>query len=204
MKGYIYKLSGGGKFYIGSTSLTPADRFVEHKAYSTKAVSQSQPVYRHFTTIGWENATVETLRECEYSVKRELLQFEREEYDKVSTDVNCLNVNRPSITNEELKQQVRETSHLWHQEHKEQAKERLQEWRKANPDKVKAQRDRRSEQTKEDQRVWYQQNKERKQEQVNQWRIANPEKYAEQKKRSIEQQRLKRQAMKNNVEVKTN
>ena len=47
-------------------------------------------------------------------------------------------------------------------------------------------------------------NKEAERSRVAEWRKNNPEKYAEQKKRSIEQQTLKRRAVKNNLEVKTN
>lgn len=206
-KGYVYKLTDGNKFYIGSTSLTPEQRLEEHKSCSTKVTSQKQPVYRYFKSINWENVRVETLRECEFRVKRDLLQYEREEYDKVAEDENCLNVNRPSITREELKEQVRGNTAKWQQENKERCKENLQNWRKNNSEKVKAQRERGADTMKKCQRKYYQEHKDLKREQVRQWRLANPEKYAEQKRRSIaqinEKRRLARQA-KNNVENNTN
>lgn len=199
--GFIYKLSGGGKFYIGSTTLTPEARLEEHKACSTKRSSQSQPVYRHFVSIGWENVVVETLRECEYTAKRELLQYEREEYDKVATDPNCLNVNRPLITRDELKEQVKNNAAKWHQEHKDLCHERLKAWRVANPDKVREQRARRADKDRENSQEWYQANKEKKREQVRKWREENPDKYEEQKKRSArrlaEKRRLARAEKKN-------
>lgn len=202
-KGYVYRLTDGVKFYIGSTSLTPEARLEEHKSFSTRASSQKQPVYRYFKSIQWEGVRVETLRECEYKVKRDLLQHEREEYDKVANDENCLNVNRPCITREEHKQRLKETAAKWHQENKEHAKERLQEWRKNNPEKVKEQRERHKAKgyppPKRD--------KEKDRERLRQWRLDNPEKYAEQRKRSIvninEKRRLAREA-KNNVETNTN
>lgn len=206
-KGYIYKLSGGGKFYIGSTSLTPELRLEEHKDCSTKQSSQRQPVYRHFKQIGWNNVTVETLREVEYNLKRDLLQYEREEYDKVANDENCLNVNRPYVTREEKKEQLKTNAAKWYQDNKEHTRERLQEWRKNNPEKVKEQRERRREKSNEESREWYRNNKERRREQVREWRLANPEKHAEQKKRSIAQineKRKKAREAKNNVEDNTN
>jgi len=206
-KGYVYKLTDGNKFYIGSTGLTPEARLEEHKNCSTKASSQKQPVYRYFKSINWENVRVETLRECEFKVKRDLLQYEREEYDKVANDENCLNVNRPSITKEELKQQVKENTAKWQEQNKDRCKENLNNWRKNNPEKVKAQRERRLEKAKEEQRKYRQEHKEEQREKLKQWRTANPEKYAEQKKRSIahinEKRRLAREA-KNNVENNTN
>ena len=206
-KGYVYKLTDGNKFYIGSTGLTPEQRLAHHKECSTKVSSQKQAVYRYFKTTNWENARMETLRKCEFRVKRDLLQYEREEYDKVAGDPNCLNVNRPLITSEELKQQVKENTARWQEENKDRCKENLQNWRKNNPDKVKAQRERRSEMAKEEQREYRQANKEAERERVRQWRLDNPEKYAEQKRRSIEKinekRRLAREA-KNNVENNTN
>lgn len=206
-KGYVYKLTDGNKFYIGSTGLTPEQRLEEHKSCSTKASSQKQPVYIHFKSTNWENARIETLRDCEYRVKSDLLQYEREEYDKVAGDPNCLNVNRPLITPEELKQQVKENAAKWHHENKEHCKETLQNWRKNNPEKVKAQRERGAETMKECQRRYYEEHKDLKREQVRQWRLDNPEKYAEQKRRSIEkinEKRRQAREAKNNVENNTN
>ena len=203
----MYRLTDGNKFYIGSTSLTPEQRLAYHKTACSKQSSQKQPVYRHFKSTNWENARVETLRECEFSVKADLLRYEREEYDKVAADPNCLNVNRPLITPEELKQQMKENAAKWHQENKEHCKENLQNWRKNNPDKVKAQRERGAETMKKCQRNHYLANQDEKREYLRQWRLANPEKYAEQKRRSIEKinekRRLAREA-KNNVENNTN
>ncbi len=198
--GFVYKLSGGGKFYIGSTTLTPELRLEEHKTCSTKPSSQRQPVYRHFVSIGWENVTVETLRECDYRVKRDLLQHEREEYDKVAADPNCLNVNRPLVTAEELKERVKETAAKWHREHKDYVRDRLKEWRSENPDKVREQRARRADKAREEHQQWYQENKERKREQVRKWREENPEKYEAQKQRSAQRQTEKRRAAKKNLE----
>jgi hypothetical protein len=191
-RGFVYKLSGGGKFYIGSTSLTPELRIAEHKAFSVKPESQRQPVYRHFVSIGWDNVTVETLRECQYETKRDLLQYEREEYDKVATDPCCLNVNRPSITRDELKQQVKANAAKWHQENKERCRERLKQWRVENPDKVKEQVARRVDKARGEQRARYERNPEAHRETLRKWREENPEKYAEQKKRSAQRQTEKR------------
>ncbi len=205
--GYVYKLSCGGKFYIGSTSLTPELRLEEHRMFSGKPCSQKQPVYRHFKAIGWDNVEIETLRRVEYNTKSELLQHERQEYDNASNDENCLNVNRPYITKDEKKEQLKNNAAKWYEENKEHCNENLKEWRKNNPEKVKEQRERRREKSNEESREWYRNNPERRREQVRAWRLANPEKYAEQRKRSIakiNEKRKKAREAKNNVEDNTN
>lgn len=206
-KGYIYKMTDGYKFYIGSTSVSLNRRLIDHKGCSTLESRQLQPVYKYFNSTNWENVRMETLRECEYNEKNELLQYEREEYDKVAGDENCLNVNRPSITEEEKKQQMKENAAKWHQENKEHCKENLNNWRKNNPEKVREQRERGAETMKECQRRYYQEHKEERKEKLRQWRLANPEKYAEQKRRSIEkinEKRRQAREAKNNVENNTN
>ena len=206
-KGYIYKLTDGNKFYIGSTSLTLEKRLIDHKSLSKIEKRHSQPVYNYFNSTNWENARMETLRECEYTVKADLLRYEREEYDKLSGNPNCLNVMRSFISEDERKLRDKENAANWHQENKERCKESLQEWRKNNPEKVKEQRQRRVDKAKIEQREYYLANQDKKREVLRQWRTANPEKYAEQRKRSIQQinekRRLAREA-KNNVENNTN
>ena len=207
MKGYVYRLNGGDKFYIGSTSLTPEKRLGEHKSFSQKGVRRNIPVYVYFSTIGWENVTVETLKEFEYTSKKELLQYEREEYNKVAGNDACLNVNRPCITHEELKKQVKENASKWHQEHKEHCREKLNTWRKENPEKVKEQRERGKDKMKELQRKYREEHKEEQLEKQREWRKNNPEKYEEQKRRAIEKINEKRRiarGQKNNVKEDIN
>ena len=187
MWGRIYRLNGGGKFYIGSTTLSLEDRLREHKSFSTKVRSQVIPVYVHFTSLGWDGVTIELVRECEYETKRDLLKAEREELDKVREDPNCLNKNRPYITREENKERLKETAAKWHQEHKVHCRERLQTWREENPEKVKAQRERWKAKG-----IKYARDPETERERLQTWREANPEKYAEQKRRSYEALKDKR------------
>lgn len=187
MKGYIYRLAGGGRFYIGSTRLALEDRLREHKSFSTKDRSKRIPVYAHFIEVGWDCATIELVREVESETKRDLLKAEREELDKVRDDPACLNKNRPLITREELKEQVKTNAARWYQDNKEHTRQRLQAWREANPEKVKAQRERRKEKG-----VKYERNQDIQRERLRAWREANPEKYAEQKRRCYEALKEKR------------
>jgi hypothetical protein len=193
MKGFIYRLAGGGRFYIGSTTLSLEDRLREHKSFSTKAKSRQIPVYAHFAEVGWECATITLVREVEYETKRDLLKAEREEFDKVRNDPACLNKNRPLITREELKEQVKTNAARWYQENKEHTRERIRDWRAANPEKVKAQRER----WKEKGVKYVPKDMDAVVEKTRKWREANPEKYAEQKRRSYaalkEKRRLARE-----------
>jgi hypothetical protein len=187
MKGFIYRLAGRGRFYIGSTTLSLEDRLREHKSFSTKAKSRQIPVYAHFAEVGWECATITLVREVEYETKRDILKAEREELDKVRDDPACLNKNRPLITREELKEQVKTNAAKWYQENRGHVRERLQAWREANPEKVKAQRERWKAKG-----VKYERDPETERERIQTWREANPEKYAEQKRRAYEALKEKR------------
>ena len=68
--GLIYKITNtlNGKCYVGQTTRTPEERFVEHKRCQTSNIG------REIRKYGVENFTVEVLEECEI---RELLN-ERE------------------------------------------------------------------------------------------------------------------------------
>jgi hypothetical protein len=180
-------MTGGGKFYIGSTSLSLEERFREHKSFATKARSRQIPVYAHFATLGWDSVTIDLVCECDYDTKRDLLKVEREELEKVREDLNCLNKNRPLITRDEVKQQVKKNAAKWHQENKDRVRERLQKWREENPEKVKAQRERWRAKG-----ITYERDPEAERERHRKWREANPEKYAEQNRRAYEATKEKR------------
>ena len=111
-------------------------------------------------------------------------------------DVRCLNKNRPIITRDELKEQVRITNQKWHQENHERTANNLREWRTANPEKVKEQRERRADKSKEEHAQYRQSHKDQERDRLKQWRIANPEKYAEQCRRANERAKEKRAAKK--------
>jgi predicted GIY-YIG superfamily endonuclease len=46
MIGRIYKISGGGKFYIGSTTQTLYKRFKNHRSKSKEEKRKNTPLYR--------------------------------------------------------------------------------------------------------------------------------------------------------------
>jgi hypothetical protein len=142
MIGRIYKLEGGGKFYIGSTTSSLNRRFIRHKSKSKETVCENTPVYVHFRNIGWENCVISLIEELVFENRRQLLERETQEINKYLSNELCLNHNRPLITREQKKQMDVEYGKKRRHHNKEEECKRLQEWRKLNPEKYKAQYDR--------------------------------------------------------------
>lgn len=142
MIGRIYKIEGGGKFYIGSTTCTLKNRMKHHRSKSKERVALNIPVYVHFRDIGWENATISLIDEFEIETRKDLLNREREIMEQFIGREECLNSNRPVITIEEKKQRDRDYGKTRREKDPERERTRLQEWRKNNPEKWKAQYDR--------------------------------------------------------------
>lgn len=135
----IYKLEGGGKFYIGSTTLTLNRRLNKHRSKSKEEISQNRPLYIHFRGINWENVEMILIKEVEVKDRRELLQIEKEYINQFINYENCLNITRPLITKEEKKISDAKYGKKIREQFKERERERLQRWRKENPEKRKLQ-----------------------------------------------------------------
>lgn len=139
MIGRIYRLEGGGKFYIGSTTCNLKYRLKKHRSKSKEDIALNTPVYVHFRELGWQNATITLIEEFEISSKKELLERECKiikEFIKLKT---CLNKNRPIISDEEKKERDKNYGYKRRQECPEKEYNRLKEWRKNNPEKWKEQ-----------------------------------------------------------------
>jgi hypothetical protein len=139
MIGRIYKLEGGEKFYIGSTTCELKYRLKKHKSKSNEHVSKNRLVYLHFKELGWENVTITLIKEIEVVNRNELLIYEKEEIIKVINDSNCLNSNMPFLTSDEKKKRNSDYSKYRRQANPEKERERLQKWRKENPEKRRQQ-----------------------------------------------------------------
>jgi len=196
MQGRVYRIQStiDGCFYIGSTRLSLEKRLSEHRICRNRRTHQAIPVYAYFNLKGWENAEITLIREFETITDEELLWEERREIEgaREAHDVRCLNKNRPIITDEELKDQVRVNNQRWHQANKEHVAATLRAWRRANPEKVKEQRKR---------QVPYKADQAKTRDRVKQWRLDNPEKFAEQCRRANERAKEKRTAEKNNLTI---
>ena len=139
MIGRIYKLEGGEKFYIGSTTSSLNRRFIRHKSKSKEKISENRELYVHFRNINWENCTMTLLIEEKFESRKEMLQKECEEIKKYLDNDKCLNKNRPIITSDEKKLMNNEYAKIRRKTNPEKERKRLQEWRKKNPDKYKLQ-----------------------------------------------------------------
>jgi len=141
MLGSIYRLQckETSKFYIGSTTLPLNKRLIKHKSSSKEERKMNSPLYSHFREIGWDKAEIILIKEVECKDRRHLLSIEKDEILINKGDLNCLNHNRPLITQEEKIQRVKDYSKIVRTQNKEREKERLQKWRLANPDKRKEQ-----------------------------------------------------------------
>lgn len=187
MLGRIYRLSGNGKFYIGSTCETLARRLVRHKSRSNDPDRKNASLYKYFRDLGWENAIIELIEEVEVDTRRQLLERECCHIKEAMKDDNCLNINRSITTVEEKKELSKVISKKIRTENPDRERERLSEWRKNNPEKYRAQLER----VKEKQR-----NKVVENGVKNIWRQNHPEKYAEEKKRTAEKNKERALAQK--------
>lgn len=91
MTGYIYRLDGEGRFYIGSTNLTPEERLAEHVRKSRK--TEHFAVHRYFGEVGWDKVRISVIRIMTSTV-RDLRRAEGEVIETVINDPACLNENR--------------------------------------------------------------------------------------------------------------
>lgn len=139
MIGRIYKLEGGGKFYIGSTTCELNYRLKKHKSKSNELISKNRLLYLHFKEIGWNNANMILILEVEVNLRNELLKYEKDEIMKVINDPNCLNSILPITTIEERKKRNLDYDRQRRQKNPEKQRARLQKWREANPEKYKEQ-----------------------------------------------------------------
>jgi predicted GIY-YIG superfamily endonuclease len=135
MIGRIYKIEGGGKIYIGSTTQTLKKRLKNHKSKATEEARKNTPLYKHFNAVGWEVATIELLVEDEFLDKRAMLERERYEIEKHNKNTSCLNSDRPVVTIEEKRLRDRMYGIRRRTENPEHEYNRVAEWRRNNPDK---------------------------------------------------------------------
>lgn len=139
MIGIVYRLEGGGKFYIGSTTSNLKDRLKKHRAKSNEESSTNRASYIHFKQIGWSNVNITPICEINVLSRKELLIKECEFIKIYINDENCLNKNLPVITSEEKKLRDAEYGRRRRLENPERERLRVKKWRSENPDKWKLQ-----------------------------------------------------------------
>ena len=142
MIGRIYRLQCNetSKFYIGSTIHTLTYRLKKHRSTSKEEDKMGSPVYSHFRSVGWNNAQMILICECEVNSKVELLTLEKDEILKYIGQENCLNHNRPIRTTEEKKEWDKEYGKVRRILKKDEERSRIKQWRLDNPEKYAEQR----------------------------------------------------------------
>jgi hypothetical protein len=102
--GKVYKITGGNKIYIGSTSTTLKRRFSIHKAIyrqwlndKTKNTCSMFELFKNYGLLGCNIELLEELKDC---TKEKLLKKEAE-YIKNNTDI-AINKNIPCRTPKEF------------------------------------------------------------------------------------------------------
>ena len=152
MIGRIYKLECKltSKFYICSTIHNLVYRLKKHRSSSKEIRKQNSPLYSHFREVGWNNANMSLIKEVTFESRRDLLEMEKVEILKFLGDELCLNHNRPLQTLEEKLEQTKEYGKIHRQLNKERQREKLNEWRKNNPEKWKEQTKRYNEKKKQE------------------------------------------------------
>lgn len=148
MIGYIYKIEGGGKFYIGSTTQGLAKRIKNHRSKSKEPSRKNTPLYKLANEIGWDNMKIILLQEIIFINKSELMAVEDKLIRGFLNNDECLNHNRVTITKKEKNDMDKLYSKKRRNERPEYERNRLNEWRRKNPDMVKEQTKRHNEKKK--------------------------------------------------------
>jgi hypothetical protein len=128
-KGIVYKIvcNKTGKTYYGSTMQTLAKRKSMHKLNNSSTS-------REIVNLGdWK---IEQLEEVMFKVKGELLRRERDYIEK-HQDGNCVNKNRPIVTDIERKEYQQKNMRKWYVEHREAHIKRVTEYTAAHYEKHK-------------------------------------------------------------------
>jgi hypothetical protein len=102
--GKIYRLNGGNKFYIGSTTQSLGQRKGDHHS-DAKNRRQTTKVYAFFNSIGWDNVSIELIELYPCQSKEELLLRENYYIQLYHNDEGLLNVKRSIITADDKKAQ---------------------------------------------------------------------------------------------------
>jgi hypothetical protein len=109
----IYKIvsSNYDKIYIGSTTKTLLQRLSAHRSDYKLFLNKKRKYCTSYCILEKENVSIELLEHVECSNIQELRQKERHYLDLYKEQ--CVNIVRPTITQDERKKYKQE----WHQEH---------------------------------------------------------------------------------------
>lgn len=125
-KGKIYKLIGGGKFYIGSTCGLLTVRKSKHK--SMCKTNPDRRVYNHMREVNWDEVDIILIEEFSCSSKIQLHKRERYWIEELKPQ---LNFSVPTRTYEEYyqdnKERILQTCKIYRENNKEKCKLKVKE-----------------------------------------------------------------------------
>jgi len=117
-----------GKTYYGSTMQTLAKRKSVNKLNNSSTS-------REIVSFGdWETGQ---LGEVMFKVKGELLRRERDYIENHDSDAECVNKNRPIVTDKERKEYQQKNMRKWYLEHREAHIKRVAEYNATHYEKHK-------------------------------------------------------------------
>jgi len=195
MVGLIYKLSGGGLDYYGSTEQTLNKRLNQHKSKYKKYLEGKTNYLTSFDIIDKNDYNIELVEEVEDLA----ILTQRERYYIENFD--CVNKCLPYVSEEEKKQRKRRDDKKYCEKNKEKLKETKKKYRENNKEtlkeKTKNYRDNNKEKIKAKDKKYWENNKEKIKEYKKIYSEQNKEKIKEKKKIYRENNDEKLKAYKN-------
>ena len=155
--GKIYRITGNGKCYIGSTIQSLDDRLTQHKYDYRKYLNGKYHYTTSYECVSDENCVIELIENYPCDNRTEL---ERREGEIIQA-TECVNKNVAGRTDQEYRRE-------YYQANREKIAERHREYEEANRERIAEQK-----------REYYQMNCEKKKEYQREYFQANREKIAE-------------------------
>ena len=140
MKGYVYVIKCKDEnikdCYIGST-INLCRRIKQHKSDCNNPNSKAH-IYKVYEFIrnngGFDNWTIETIKEVEVNDKIELKRYEAEQYDLLKPSLNC---NNPLIQIDMKQYQKEYYKEKYQDYHKKRYNEKKDEYKQRNNNRYK-------------------------------------------------------------------
>lgn len=129
----IYKITGNGLTYYGSTCQPLCKRLAKHKAHKKQYEQGKKNKYSSFEILNAIDCNICLVELYPCNSREELLMRERFYIE----NNDCVNKLCPIRTQEELKQKKKEEKKLYYERHPEKKREKSKKYYEKNLDKIK-------------------------------------------------------------------